>query len=112
MRLLTSSRNELVPSNGAGLGADDEHEHRHSPELERELLRHGVLRMTAHRHECSKCGRSPLVGERLQVFAGRDGAERPLCDLCLASAATPPGEPLRMERVRPGERPLTVTRAA
>jgi hypothetical protein len=89
---------------------DEEQEERHAPYLERELLRAGVLQMAAGRCTCSGCGRSPLVGERLQVFATRDGKERALCDLCLADA--PPGEPLRMERVRPGERPLAVIRAA
>jgi hypothetical protein len=82
-------------------------EERHSPALERQLLRSSVLSMAAHRRSCSTCGRSPLVGERIQVFAVRD-RERALCDLCASGA----GEPLRMERVWPTERTLLVSRAA
>jgi hypothetical protein len=77
-------------------------EERHAPELERQLLRSGVVDMTAHRRACSACGRSPLVGERIQVFAGKHGRERPLCDLCAPES----GEPLRMERVWPVLRTL------
>jgi hypothetical protein len=108
MGLLTKKRSGIQPF--GGLPNPDEEE-RHSPELERELLRDGVLRMAAGRCMCSKCGRSPLVGEQLQVFAGRRGAERTLCDLCLTEAETA-GKPLRMEQVRAGERPLAIRRAA
>jgi hypothetical protein len=83
-------------------------EERHAPALERQLLRDSVLSMAAHRCSCSACGRSPLVGERIQVFAVRDGCERSLCDLCAPAA----GEPLRMERVWPRSRTLAVQRAA
>jgi hypothetical protein len=78
-------------------------EQRHAPELERQLLRSSVVGMTAHRRACSACGRSPLVGERIQVFEGRNGRERALCDLCAPAA----GEPLRMERVWPVDRTLS-----
>jgi len=83
-------------------------EERHAPELELQLLRTSIHTMAAHRRACSACGRSPLVGERLQLFAGRDGRERGLCDLCAPAA----GEPLRMETVRPAERTLAIRRAA
>jgi len=83
-------------------------EERHAPALERQLLKTSVLAMAAGRSSCSSCGRSPLIGERIQVFAVRDGRERALCDLCAAGA----GEPLRMERVRPVTRTLAVQRAA
>jgi len=105
MRSRSRHSPEIIPFAGSA-PQDDDQEERHAPYLERELLRHSVLEMAAGRCSCSECGRSPLVGERLQVFASRDGKERALCDLCLTEA--PPGEPLRMERVRPGERPLTV----
>jgi hypothetical protein len=75
---------------------------RHAPELERQLLRTSVVDMTAHRRACSGCGRTPLVGERIQVFEGKHGRERALCDLCAPEA----GEPLRMERVWPVIRTL------
>jgi hypothetical protein len=82
-------------------------EERHAPALERQLLKTSVLCMAAHRRSCSSCGRSPLVGERIQVFAVRDGRERALSDLCAPAA----GEPLRMERVWPETR-LAVRPAA
>ena len=81
---------------------------RHAPALERQLLRTSVLSMAAGRRHCADCRRSPLTGERLQVFASRDGRELPLCDLCAHGA----GEPLRMERIRPADRSLAVRRAA
>ena len=82
----------------------------HAPELELQLLRNGVRSMAAGRWACSSCGRSPLIGERLQVFA--DGTtERLLCALCLAEAPER-GEPLRTVRVRAGRGRLNVRRAA
>jgi hypothetical protein len=83
-------------------------EERHAPELERQLLRTSVLTMEAHRRPCAVCGRSPLVGERIQVFAGRKDGELSVCDLCAQGA----GEPLRMERVWPETRTLVTRRAA
>jgi hypothetical protein len=83
-------------------------EERHAPALERQLLRTSVLSMRADRCSCSACGRSPLVGEQMRVFALRDGRERELCDLCAPGA----GEPLRMERVWPFARTLAIQRAA
>ena len=49
-------------------------------DLERELLRKGVGAMVAGRHECSDCGRTPLVGERVFRF-GRGSV---VCALCAA----------------------------
>jgi hypothetical protein len=91
---------------------EEAREKRHAPEFERQFLRLSVLWMTAGRCDCSQCGRSPLVGERLQVFAAKRGKERAFCDLCASRRAGPPGEPIRMERIRPGERPLRILRAA
>jgi hypothetical protein len=68
--------------------------------------------MTASRWACSRCGRSPLVGERLHVF-GLEGKERSICDLCVKGAPEGSfGESVRMDRVHAGERPLNVRRAA
>jgi len=111
VRFRAKKRAGIPPFAGVGPMHDAEPEERHAPELERQLLRHGVVRMSAGRCACSQCGRSPLVGERLQIFAGKHGAERALCDLCLAIAETA-GAPLRMEQVRAGERPLAIIRAA
>jgi hypothetical protein len=84
----------------------------HAPELERQLLRRGLRRMTANRSACSRCGRSPLVGERLHFFAGQS-TEQCVCDLCFKAAPEGTfGELVRMELVRTRERRLTVRRAA
>jgi hypothetical protein len=84
----------------------------HAPELELQLLRRGLRVMTATRWACSRCGRSPLVGERIHVFAPK-GNEQSVCDLCVRGAPDGSfGESVRMERVHAGERPLNVRRAA
>ena len=70
-------------------------------DLERELLRKGVGALTAGRHACSDCGRTPLVGER--VFRFRRGTV--VCALCAGARRTAPeGE----EIVHSGERGHTV----
>jgi hypothetical protein len=48
------------------------------PDLERELLRKGVGAREAGRRQCSDCGRAPLVGERVHIYAR--GAV--VCELC------------------------------
>jgi hypothetical protein len=48
------------------------------PDLERELLRKGVGALVAGRHRCADCGRTPLVGERIHVYA----RETLVCELC------------------------------
>jgi hypothetical protein len=48
------------------------------PDLERELLRKGVGAREAGRHHCSDCGRTPLVGERVHIYA----REAVVCELC------------------------------
>jgi hypothetical protein len=48
------------------------------PDLERELLRKGVGAREAGRHHCSDCGRTPLIGERVHIYAR--GAV--VCELC------------------------------
>ena len=83
----------------------------HAPELELQLLRRGLRGMAADRWACSRCGRSPLVGERLHVFSSQ-GRERSVCALCLKTAPDGAfGEEVRMDRVRAGERPLNVRAA-
>ena len=85
----------------------------HAPELELELMRAGVRKMAAQRPKCSRCSRSLLVGELVQVFAAA-GGERHLCALCLVTEVegSTVGNLLRTERVRAAERPLSVRRAA
>ena len=48
------------------------------PDLERELLRKGVGAREAGRRQCSDCGRTPLVGERVHIYARGSF----VCELC------------------------------
>lgn len=72
-----------------------------SSDLERELLRHSVHVLAAGRHRCADCGRTPLVGERLYVYA--EGLS--LCELCRPHRAA---EPVARELIRSGEEGHTV----
>jgi hypothetical protein len=70
-------------------------------DLELRLLRKGVGALTAGRDRCSDCGRTPLVGERVHVYAG----DRVVCDLCRPRR---PAAPERSMRVHHFERGHTV----
>jgi len=48
------------------------------PDLERQLLRNSVVRLAAGRAHCTDCSRTPLVGERVHLFADGDV----VCELC------------------------------
>jgi hypothetical protein len=76
------------------------------PDLERELLRKGVGALYAGRASCEDCGRTPLLGERVHLFA--DGAL--VCELCRPRRR--PAEPERSEVVHHSERGQTVRRRA
>ena len=65
-------------------------------------------RLEASEPQCSRCRRTPLVGEL--IYELRSG--RQACSLCVARVASLEGEPVGVERVRHGERPLAVTRRA
>jgi hypothetical protein len=67
------------------------------PDLELALLRKGVGALAAGRHCCSDCGRTPLVGERVYLFAQRTV----VCALCRPLRAA---EPERSDLVRHSER--------
>jgi hypothetical protein len=56
------------------------------PDLERELLRKSVGALTAGRDRCADCGRTPLVGERVHVYA----REAVVCELCRPSRGAAP----------------------
>lgn len=66
------------------------------PDLSRRLLHHGVRRLVADRESCSVCHRTPLVGERVHVYA--NGIRT--CALCRPVRA---GEPERVELVHHSE---------
>lgn len=70
------------------------------PELERELLRKSVGALAAGRAPCAECGRTPLVGEHVHIYA-----ERVVCELCRSRRR---GRPERSEEVRHAERGHTV----
>jgi hypothetical protein len=75
----------------------------HVEQLERVLLRRGVGALEADRHRCADCGRTPLTGEHVHVYGGRE--ERIVCALCR------PGRreaPLATELVRHCEHGYTV----
>ena len=69
--------------------------------FETRLLRKGVQRLAAGREECVDCERTPLVGERVHVYA--DGTI--VCALCRAAHG---GEPQSSRVVRHGELGHTV----
>ncbi len=71
------------------------------PDLELALLRKGVGLLAAGRHHCAECGRTPLVGERVFVFA----RAATVCALCRPRRR---GEPVSSEVVRHSERGHTV----
>ncbi len=56
------------------------------PDLERHLLRRGVTELSASRHACVDCGRTPLVGERYHRYA----RGRVVCELCRPQHAEEP----------------------
>jgi hypothetical protein len=79
------------------------------PDLGAMLLRRSLAAVDATEASCSTCRRTPLPGERLHEL---DGGAR-LCDLCFAALPEPERIAVRSERVRVGERQLSVvTKAA
>ncbi len=73
------------PAGGAPPGAANPHAivpttSRHAERLERVLLRRGVGALEADRDRCSDCGRTPLTGELVHLYAGRQ--HQIVCELC------------------------------
>lgn len=56
------------------------------PDLERQLLRRGVTELSAARHACADCGRTPLIGERYHRY----GQGKVVCELCRPQHADAP----------------------
>jgi hypothetical protein len=63
---------------------------REMPDLELALLRRSVDELARESERCARCGRSPLVGERIYVLAG--GAT--ICELCRSVERAEPVESL------------------
>jgi hypothetical protein len=66
-----------------------------NPLVEISLLRHSVGALTARRHGCVHCHRTPLVGELVHLYG-----DRLVCELCRHRHREPPA---RTERVRSPE---------
>lgn len=71
-------------------------------QLERQLLVMGVGSLTAGRHCCVDCERTPLVGERIHMYERSSGI---VCELCSQLRR---GAPLASEIVRHSELGHTV----
>jgi hypothetical protein len=80
---------------GAASGSD-------ADELERSLLRRGVGTLEADRSRCIDCGRTPLVGEHVYLYASGSGI---VCELCSVMREE---QPVAGELVRHSERGLAV----
>jgi hypothetical protein len=52
----------------------------HVEQLERVLLRQGLGVLEADRNRCADCGRTPLTGEQVHLYGGRQ--HRVVCELC------------------------------
>jgi hypothetical protein len=59
------------------------------PLLESVLLRKSVGASYSRRHQCAHCRRTPLVGERVYLYAAAAG-ERLVCELCRPLRREPP----------------------
>jgi hypothetical protein len=71
-------------------------------QLERYLLRRGVGSLTADRHTCTDCNRTPLVGEHIHIY---EPHAQIVCELCRQLRRQPP---LASELVRHSELGHTV----
>jgi hypothetical protein len=59
------------------------------PVVEISLLRHSLGALAERRTRCDHCRRTPLVGERVYVYAAAAG-ERLVCELCRHLRREPP----------------------
>jgi hypothetical protein len=76
---------------------------RRSDLLELQLLRKGLGALTRDRHACADCGRTPLPGERVHLYAG----DALVCALCRPLRRE---EPVDVDVVRHTEHERTVRR--
>lgn len=78
------------------------------PDLESIMLRKSIGSMESHRPVCSRCERTPLVGE----YMHRLGSDALLCGLCFAGVPESDRNQALAERVPAGERSLPVAKRA
>ena len=69
------------------------------------LVRRSVGALSAGRHTCRHCHRTPLVGERVYLYAKGAHDEEIVCELCRPLRLA---EPDRTLLVRPAEQPGAV----
>jgi len=74
-------------------------------DLETALMRKSVGDLTAGRHVCDDCGRTPLVGERMFRF----GTSATVCELCTPLRRAEPDAAYPVHHM---ERGITVRRIA
>lgn len=79
-------------------------ENRRMPDLAGMLLRRSVGSLDSGRACCSRCRRTPLVGERLHEM----DTGRMMCDLCVSELPEGKHVSVRTERVHAADRRLTV----
>jgi hypothetical protein len=60
----------------------------HVEQFELVLLRRGLGALEADRHRCADCGRTPLTGEHVHLYGGRQ--QGVVCELCRSRHAEPP----------------------
>lgn len=75
----------------------------HVEQLERMLFERGLGALTAERDRCADCGRTPLMGEWVHLYAGRGHGI--VCELCRTQRREPP---VASEIVRHSEHGHTV----
>jgi len=68
------------------------------------LLRRSLGALHTDRPACSRCHRMPLTGELVHELESGQA----VCSLCLSQAGGRDGEPVRSERVRATDKPLSV----
>jgi hypothetical protein len=72
------------------------------------LMRNSLDALRSDEPQCSRCRRSPLVGELLHLM---ESGKR-VCSLCVARLPSREGDPVSAERVRSSERRLAVVQHA
>ena len=66
-------------------------------DLERGLLRKGVVALTAGRDRCADCGRTPLAGEHVHRYGAKV-----VCTLCSSARAETPDAVARVHHCEHG----------
>jgi hypothetical protein len=91
-----------VAANSDTMSQDPKPVERDIEQFERFLLRRGVGALEADRDHCADCGRTPLVGEHVHLYARVQGI---VCELCSSLRRE---HPVATELVRHSEHGHTV----